>query len=145
MVLKSNCNISWSYIFVPQPNIIAAKNDTMNLCSQARDIEIDLEGVSWSQRVTLRPAPGNCHFNFVQNILLSHGNQKPGSYSITDEKFPTGFVIQIQLLSSWGDPFYIGLNGLELYGADGEKYYLRNESKLFLLYLVVVTIWFLGQ
>ncbi len=33
---------------------------------------------------------------------------------------PTGRVLQLDLLSTWGDPHYVGLTGIELFDADGE-------------------------
>ena len=34
--------------------------------------------------------------------------------------FPTGFVFKFRLEDSWGDPYYVGLNGLQLYGPSGK-------------------------
>eukprot|EP00727_Mastigamoeba_balamuthi_P006009 m51a1_g2027 putative long-chain-fatty-acid-- ligase (1959) ;mRNA; r:1299220-1309113 len=34
---------------------------------------------------------------------------------------PSGFVFKFVFLSTWGDPFFVGLNGLELYDWRGEK------------------------
>ncbi len=38
-------------------------------------------------------------------------------------------VFQIQLFSTWGDPYYVGLNGLEFYNARQEKIPLTKDSK----------------
>ncbi|KAF4527611.1 hypothetical protein B566_EDAN016297 [Ephemera danica] len=97
-----------------------------------RDIEIQVgDDVATTKRFILRPAPGNCHFNFAQDLVLSNTNTDTAisaNVCNTSEEFPTGFIIQLQLLSSWGDPFYIGLNGLELLGADGEQLQLTNYN-----------------
>lgn len=41
---------------------------------------------------------------------------------------PCGFIFQFQLLSSWGDPYYIGLTGLELYDEHGERIPLSQNN-----------------
>nr|XP_014340944.1 PREDICTED: uncharacterized protein KIAA0556 [Latimeria chalumnae] len=41
---------------------------------------------------------------------------------------PCGFIFQLQLLTSWGDPYYIGLNGLEFYDEHGEKIHLTENN-----------------
>ncbi|PNF42382.1 hypothetical protein B7P43_G02545, partial [Cryptotermes secundus] len=40
---------------------------------------------------------------------------------------PQGFVFQLLILSTWGDPYYVGLNGIELYNQDGDKIRLTEN------------------
>ena len=42
---------------------------------------------------------------------------------------PQGFVYQIVIFSTWGDPYYVGLNGIEMYDAQGHKIELNKDSK----------------
>ena len=42
---------------------------------------------------------------------------------------PQGFVYQIVIFSSWGDPYYVGLSGIEMYDAQGHKIKLTKDSK----------------
>ncbi|XP_029978131.1 protein KIAA0556 isoform X2 [Sphaeramia orbicularis] len=94
----------------------------------------------------IRKGPGNCHFDFAQEILFidflqtatdnksaddSRGNpMKPEQASMDYEApiMPCGFIFQLQLLTNWGDPYYIGLNGLEFYDQNHEKISLSDNN-----------------
>ncbi|CAG9788853.1 unnamed protein product [Diatraea saccharalis] len=41
---------------------------------------------------------------------------------------PTGFVLQISIFSTWGDPYYVGLTGVELYDPRGEPIPLTETT-----------------
>lgn len=44
---------------------------------------------------------------------------------------PLPVIFQLQLLTTWGDPYYIGLNGLEFYDQKHEKISLSENSILY--------------
>uniref|UniRef100_A0A914I8Z4 KATNIP domain-containing protein n=1 Tax=Globodera rostochiensis TaxID=31243 RepID=A0A914I8Z4_GLORO len=78
--------------------------------------------------VLLRKAPGFVFFDFVQDVLFDRCplirplSSRPQTRSIA------AFIFQIRLLSSWGDEFYIGLNGLELYNRQDMPIRLRPQN-----------------
>ncbi|KAM6423791.1 katanin-interacting protein isoform 3-T4 [Liasis olivaceus] len=92
----------------------------------------------------VRKGPGNCHFDFAQEILFidylvgptvapAHERSEVKKMEQTSMDYeaplmPCGFIFQFQLLTSWGDPYYIGLNGLELYNECGEKIFLNQNN-----------------
>jgi hypothetical protein len=41
---------------------------------------------------------------------------------------PEGFVFKFVLVSTWGDPYYLGLNGIELINAHGAPIHVRREQ-----------------
>lgn len=41
---------------------------------------------------------------------------------------PTGFVLQITIFSTWGDAYYVGLTGIELYGPDTKPITVTESS-----------------
>ncbi|NWY13304.1 K0556 protein, partial [Aphelocoma coerulescens] len=112
----------------------------------AKVVHVMLDGHSISplEGFLIRKGPGNCHFDFAQEILfLDHLQPQPApkvhrrSSSRTLERasmdyeaplMPCGFIFQFQLLTSWGDPYYIGLNGLELFNEHGEQILLTENN-----------------
>ncbi|GCB78948.1 hypothetical protein scyTo_0018676 [Scyliorhinus torazame] len=112
----------------------------------AKIVHVTLDGncISPQGGFLLRKGPGQCHFDFAQEILFIDYLQKSSKVAAKQQirkcprtmeqasmdyeapLMPCGFIFQLQLLTSWGDPYYIGLNGLEFYGDDGEKILLNQ-------------------
>ncbi|XP_057681366.1 katanin-interacting protein [Corythoichthys intestinalis] len=96
----------------------------------------------------IRKGPGNCHFDFAQEILFvdylqisvenktleeypnkrSAKKAEQASMDYEAPIMPCGFIFQLQLLTTWGDPYYIGLNGLEFYNQNHEKITLSDNN-----------------
>lgn len=79
--------------------------------------------------VLLRKAPGFVFFDFVQDILFDRcplfrplSNYRPQTRSVA------AFIFQIRLLTSWGDEYYIGLNGIELFNRHDQRIQLRPQN-----------------
>uniref|UniRef100_H3AUB4 Katanin interacting protein n=1 Tax=Latimeria chalumnae TaxID=7897 RepID=H3AUB4_LATCH len=80
----------------------------------------------------------SCCFTLVDLVLkMKKTHLKFGNHSQCVEQasmdyeaplMPCGFIFQLQLLTSWGDPYYIGLNGLEFYDEHGEKIHLTENN-----------------
>ncbi|XP_053132779.1 katanin-interacting protein isoform X3 [Hemicordylus capensis] len=112
----------------------------------AKVVHLSLDGccISPPGGFLIRKGPGNCHFDFAQEILFVDYLKDPAvarapertkakkteqaSMDYEAPLMPCGFIFQFQLLTSWGDPYYIGLNGLELYNDHGEKIFLNENS-----------------
>ncbi|KAM7038775.1 katanin-interacting protein isoform 4-T5 [Acridotheres tristis] len=112
----------------------------------AKVVHVVLDGHSISplEGFLIRKGPGNCHFDFAQEILfLDHLQPQPAlkvhkrpaprtleqaSMDYEAPLMPCGFIFQFQLLTSWGDPYYIGLNGLELFNEHGEQILLTENN-----------------
>ncbi|NWR42796.1 K0556 protein, partial [Regulus satrapa] len=112
----------------------------------AKVVHVMLDGHSISplEGFLIRKGPGNCHFDFAQEIIfLDYLQPQPApkvhrrTASRTLEQasmdyeaplMPCGFIFQFQLLTSWGDPYYIGLNGLQFFNEHGEQILLTENN-----------------
>ncbi|XP_051543364.1 katanin-interacting protein-like isoform X2 [Myxocyprinus asiaticus] len=123
-------------------------------------LHVFLDGlcISPHEGFLIRKGPGNCHFDFAQEILFidylesnvscaarnlsltgtrkntddTHwgGNRRDELASMDYEAplMPCGFIFQLQLLTTWGDLYYIGLNGLEFYDQNEQKIPLSDNN-----------------
>ncbi|KAA0194897.1 hypothetical protein FBUS_11150 [Fasciolopsis buskii] len=74
--------------------------------------------------ILIRRAPGHTKYSLIQNISLDKSTcnstenlkliEQPASVSF----LPRGFVYRIDILSTWFDRYYVGLDGLELLDID---------------------------
>lgn len=61
--------------------------------------------------LAIRRGPGHLYYNFVQEIPVSLMPPSTG---------PGSFLVTLLLYSTWGDAYYIGLQGIELYDNTGQ-------------------------
>ncbi|XP_045428482.1 katanin-interacting protein isoform X3 [Pipistrellus kuhlii] len=125
----------WNYNKSPEDTYRGAK---------IAHVSLDSLSVSPPEGFLIRKGPGNCHFDFAQEILfvdylqarllpqpprrLDTKSLERASMDYEAPLMPCGFIFQFQLLTSWGDPYYIGLTGLELYDERGEKIPLSENN-----------------
>uniref|UniRef100_A0A3Q2Q3Y8 Si:dkey-161j23.7 n=1 Tax=Fundulus heteroclitus TaxID=8078 RepID=A0A3Q2Q3Y8_FUNHE len=92
---------------------------------------LDDVAISPAEGFLVRKGPGNCHFDFAQEILfVDYLQQELASMDYEAPIMPCG-IFQLQLLTTWGDPYYVGLNGLEFYDQNHHKIRLTDNIAAF--------------
>ncbi|KAL3998297.1 hypothetical protein ACH3XW_14485 [Acanthocheilonema viteae] len=92
-----------------------------------RCIQMYLNGKLLQGPILLRKASGYIYFDYVQDIIfnkciLYKPISRPQTQSIN------GFTYQLLLHCSWGDEYYIGLNGIEFYNHHEELIKLLPQN-----------------
>ncbi|CAL8264226.1 unnamed protein product, partial [Arctogadus glacialis] len=103
---------------------------------------LDAVAISPADGFLIRKGLGHCHFDYAQEMLFIDVLQNPrephyqgggptpelATRDYEAPIMPCGFIFQLQLLSTWGDPYYTGLNGLEFYDQNHQKISLTDNN-----------------
>eukprot|EP00698_Gefionella_okellyi_P024601 TRINITY_DN8737_c0_g1_i1.p1 TRINITY_DN8737_c0_g1~~TRINITY_DN8737_c0_g1_i1.p1 ORF type:complete len:1278 (+),score=327.47 TRINITY_DN8737_c0_g1_i1:97-3930(+) len=121
----------------------------------AKELHMTLDGVALSppEGFVIRKAPGIDSFDFCQTIslvapvtadadamrryearqqvLTRRRNVDVSRQDFETPMLPSGFIFKFTFLNTWGDIYYIGLNGLEMYNELGETIRIDPRRNVF--------------
>jgi len=121
-------------------NYNKSQNDTTRGAKRVR-VLLDDHDISPPQGYLLRRAPGHALFDYCQELqfdvqqqlcesdgdvgqeLSAKGRPNPLQQLVPDYVCaldPTVLMLTVRILASCGDPFYVGLNGIQVLGYEGE-------------------------
>lgn len=88
------------------------------------------ESIDYSQTILFPIVP----FNFTEEELAPFKNPRPASLTFSQDfetpYLPTGFIFTLKLISTYGDPHYIGLNGVEFFDQLGNSVFKYNNPRV---------------
>ena len=106
----------------------------------AKDVLVYVDGkVITEAPVTLRKATGHSEFDFGQTISLPiRENVEAKSAGVFASAIarqdyetpctPSGYILTVKILTSWGDMHYVGLNGVEIVDTAGKE--VQNSCRV---------------
>ncbi|EDQ90700.1 uncharacterized protein MONBRDRAFT_16141 [Monosiga brevicollis MX1] len=147
----------WLKVQLPGPTVVASIRvwnynksvDDVGRGVRRLRVYADGELVSPSSGFALRPAPGHAHFDFGQELLLDGVDRQAASRAAIQAQgdqeeyatacvtaarlcyapswLPAGSWLRLCILSTCGDPHYVGLNGLALLDTAGQPIHISPE------------------
>lgn len=94
-------------------------------------MELDSRDISPPGGFLIRKGPGQTCFDFVQEIPFKKTPPKPVANAFTSdcrELLPSGFIVKLHLLSTWGDAYYVGLDKITLFDESGKPVTLKEYN-----------------